>query len=75
MLDGSAAPAPAPTPVTASLAAIRWIGFQTIVIREYGRIIRIWGQTLVPAIVTEVPPAWEPVFGVRPVTVGATAAV
>jgi len=24
---------------------VRWIGFQTIVIREYGRIIRIWGQT------------------------------
>ena len=26
-------------------------GFATIVIREYGRIIRIWGQTLVPPVV------------------------
>jgi ABC-2 type transport system permease protein len=31
---------------------IRWIGFKTIVIREYGRIIRIWGQTVVPSAVT-----------------------
>ena len=31
---------------------IRWIGFKTIVIREYGRIIRIWGQTIVPSAVT-----------------------
>ena len=48
MLDTSAVPAPAST----SMAQVRWIGFQTIVIREYGRIIRIWGQTLVPAVVT-----------------------
>ena len=34
------------------LGRIRWIGFKTIVIREYGRIIRIWGQTLVPPAVT-----------------------
>jgi len=33
---------------------VRWIGFQTIVIREYGRIIRIWGQTIVPSVVTAV---------------------
>ena len=26
-------------------------GFATIVIREYGRIIRIWAQTLVPPVV------------------------
>jgi ABC-2 type transport system permease protein len=32
----------------------RWIGFKTIVIREYGRIIRIWGQTIVPSVVTAV---------------------
>ncbi|MGH8265890.1 MAG: ABC transporter permease [Steroidobacteraceae bacterium] len=31
---------------------VRWIGFKTIVIREYGRIIRIWGQTIVPSVVT-----------------------
>jgi ABC-2 type transport system permease protein len=35
-----------------SLAAIRRVGFQTIMRREYGRIIRIWGQTLVPPAVT-----------------------
>ena len=35
-----------------SLNSIRWIGFRTIIIREYGRIIRIWGQTLVPSAVT-----------------------
>src|SRR6516162_2860623 len=34
------------------LNVVRWIGFKTIVIREYGRIIRIWGQTIVPAAVT-----------------------
>jgi len=34
------------------LARVRWVGFKTIVIREYGRIIRIWGQTLVPSAVT-----------------------
>jgi len=36
----------------ASINQIWWIGFRTIVIREYGRIIRIWGQTLVPSAVT-----------------------
>jgi ABC-2 type transport system permease protein len=35
-----------------SLGAIRRTGFRTIVIREYGRIIRIWGQTLLPSAVT-----------------------
>ena len=35
-----------------SLARIRGIGFRTILIREYGRIMRIWGQTLVPSAVT-----------------------
>lgn len=34
------------------LATIRAIGFRTIIIREFGRIIRIWGQTLVPSAVT-----------------------
>jgi ABC-2 type transport system permease protein len=33
---------------------VRWVGFKTIVIREYGRIIRIWGQTIVPSVVTAV---------------------
>jgi ABC-2 type transport system permease protein len=35
-----------------NLRVVRWIGFKTIVIREYGRIIRIWGQTIVPSTVT-----------------------
>jgi ABC-2 type transport system permease protein len=35
-----------------SLRQARWIGFKTIVIREYGRIIRIWAQTIVPSAVT-----------------------
>src|ERR1700736_717362 len=35
-----------------NLGVIRWIGFKTIVIREYSRIIRIWGQTVVPSAVT-----------------------
>lgn len=34
------------------MSVVRWIGFKTIVIREYGRIIRIWGQTIVPAVVS-----------------------
>jgi ABC-2 type transport system permease protein len=34
------------------LGRIRWIGLKTIIIREYGRIIRIWGQTLVPPAIT-----------------------
>ena len=35
-----------------ALGTVRWIGFKTIVIREFGRIIRIWGQTIVPPVVT-----------------------
>ena len=47
----------APESTTASstelnLTTIRWVGYKTIVIREFGRIIRIWGQTLVPSAVT-----------------------
>jgi ABC-2 type transport system permease protein len=34
------------------LGTVRWIGFKTIVLREYGRIMRIWGQTIVPPAVT-----------------------
>ncbi|MGB6452589.1 MAG: ABC transporter permease, partial [Steroidobacteraceae bacterium] len=48
-MNDSAAGAPLPPPV--GLGLVHWIGFQTIVIREYGRIIRIWGQTLVPSAV------------------------
>ncbi len=35
-----------------SLSAIRAVGFRTILIREWGRIVRIWAQTLVPSAVT-----------------------
>lgn len=35
-----------------SLARIQWVGFSTIVIREFNRIVRIWGQTVVPPAVT-----------------------
>lgn len=35
-----------------NLGVVRWIGFKTIVIREYSRIIRIWGQTVVPSAMT-----------------------
>jgi len=36
----------------ASLARTEWVGFSTIVIREFNRIVRIWGQTIVPPTVT-----------------------
>ena len=36
----------------AGRAAARWVGFRTTLIREFGRIVRIWGQTLLPPAVT-----------------------
>ncbi len=39
-------------PAEASRAHADWIGFQTMIIREFNRIARIWGQTLVPPAVT-----------------------
>jgi ABC-2 type transport system permease protein len=30
----------------------RWVGFRTIVLRELSRIVRIWGQTIVPPVIT-----------------------
>ncbi len=47
-----AASAARPAPVAAHPGGHRWIGFSTIVIREFSRIIRIWGQTLVPPAIT-----------------------
>jgi ABC-2 type transport system permease protein len=35
-----------------SRARTDWIGFKTIIIREFSRIVRIWGQTIVPPAVT-----------------------
>src|SRR6201985_2482785 len=43
-----------PVAPSINLGVVRWIGFKTIVIREYGRIIRIWGQTMVPSVVTAI---------------------
>lgn len=37
-----------------AITRARWIGFQTIILREFGRILRIWGQTIVPSVVTAV---------------------
>jgi ABC-2 type transport system permease protein len=45
----TAADLPPPRP---AMGRTRWIGFQTIVMRELGRILRIWGQTIVPSAVT-----------------------
>ena len=39
-------------PASPSRARTEWIGFQTIIIREFSRIVRIWGQTIVPPAVT-----------------------
>ena len=40
------------TMVPASVSRLRWVGFTTIVRREFGRIVRIWGQTIVPPAIT-----------------------
>jgi ABC-2 type transport system permease protein len=45
--DQTADSAPQP-----KLARTNVVGFQTIVIREFNRIIRIWGQTIVPPAIT-----------------------
>jgi ABC-2 type transport system permease protein len=36
----------------ASRAATEWVGFKTMVIREFSRIVRIWAQTILPPAVT-----------------------
>ncbi len=38
--------------MSASRAATEWVGFKTIIIREFNRIVRIWGQTILPPAVT-----------------------
>lgn len=35
-----------------STASARWVGFTTILYREFGRILRIWSQTILPSAVT-----------------------
>jgi ABC-2 type transport system permease protein len=39
-------------PVRLPMGRVRWIGFRTIIMRELQRILRIWGQTIVPSAVT-----------------------
>lgn len=50
MLDYSREDRSAARPLAPGRA--RWIGFKTIVIREFHRIIRIWPQTILPSAVT-----------------------
>ncbi|HWJ35841.1 MAG TPA: ABC transporter permease [Steroidobacteraceae bacterium] len=38
--------------MAASRTRAEWVGFSTIIIREFNRIVRIWGQTIVPPVVT-----------------------
>ena len=55
LVDGSAQrPRAAEGFVNGRIARARtdWIGFKTIIIREFSRIVRIWGQTMVPPAVT-----------------------
>jgi ABC-2 type transport system permease protein len=40
------------TEPTVNLGRTNFVGFQTIVLREFNRIIRIWGQTIVPPAIT-----------------------
>jgi len=41
-----------PVVTRADIQRTDWIGFQTIVRREFNRIVRIWAQTLLPPVVT-----------------------
>lgn len=50
--NAGAAQAGEGAPAVSGLGHARWVGFKTIIIREYSRIIRIWGQTIVPSAVT-----------------------
>ena len=43
---------PATPPSNLAGEGHRVVGFNTIVIREFSRIIRIWGQTIVPPVIT-----------------------
>ncbi len=51
-MNATAAPISAATAAVASAGRVRWVGFLTIIRREFHRITRIWGQTLVPSAVT-----------------------
>jgi ABC-2 type transport system permease protein len=49
---GAAPGAHAEVTTAGRMRVARRIGFATIVIREFSRIMRIWGQTLVPPVIT-----------------------
>ena len=54
-MSDAAAANTGPTSTAAPLPNVthaRWVGFRTIIRREFERIIRIWGQTIVPSAVT-----------------------
>jgi ABC-2 type transport system permease protein len=38
--------------VPTTRAGTEWVGFKTMIIREFSRIVRIWGQTILPPVVT-----------------------
>jgi ABC-2 type transport system permease protein len=38
--------------VPTTRAGTEWVGFKTMIIREFSRIVRIWGQTVLPPVVT-----------------------
>jgi ABC-2 type transport system permease protein len=52
MNTDSLTPASHLAPQAPSLTRTNVVGFNTIVIREFNRIIRIWGQTIVPPAIT-----------------------
>ena len=39
-------------PTKAMSASKKWIAFQTILVKEIRRILRIWPQTLLPPVIT-----------------------
>ena len=52
MNDATRAASAATPPSNLAGGGHRLVGFYTIVIREFSRIIRIWGQTIVPPVIT-----------------------
>lgn len=51
-MSGVAADTPRGPDSRKALGEARWVGLKTIIIREYGRIVRIWAQTIVPSAIT-----------------------
>jgi ABC-2 type transport system permease protein len=52
MAQNIAEAAPVQADIRPSLRRTNIVGFNTIIIREFNRIIRIWGQTIVPPAIT-----------------------